>query len=72
MRKILVIKDGLQEIVEVGPGGGIAIDSDTGLPALEILWDEGVDGPMTQEMLDNVGGIVIEQESEPMPEEGNP
>jgi hypothetical protein len=68
MRKILVIRDGLQEIVEVGEGGGISIDSDTGLPVLEILWDEALDGPMTQEMLDNVGGIVITTIPEPTPE----
>ena len=79
MRKILIIKDGLREIIEVGNGGGVAIDSDTGLPVNEILWDEGeMAEVIPPEIIDNLDGAVVNEIDVPdgtepvLDEEGNP
>lgn len=79
MRKILVKNsDGTRNLIEVGEGGGISVDSDTGLPILEILWDEGEEGEeIPQEIIDNLDGAILSEIDVPgvepvLDKDGNP
>lgn len=43
--------DGIQKVIEVYKGGGYFDES-------RVVWDERIDGPLTDDMLKNIGGLV--------------
>lgn len=58
MSKLIVISpQGIQEIAEISESGSIAVDSDTGLPVMQCLWDERTEGELTGDQLTKVGGF---------------
>lgn len=48
------IRNGVQEYIE----GKTPVPTDTQEPAFEILWDTDVDGPLSAELIGQVGGLM--------------